>query len=311
MKSTVIIVIIVIVAVCSVVAISMMMSPTPTEKPISDSFDSNKIPIKLTDTIPSEKESPNALTTKEDIVEFSGYSSLFTKYAYKKDFRNMDGELIPIESHFKLKSDMEKTYNEIGFFNEKSNAVVIEPFFTSTAYWEPGFYTYYRNECGIECLTKKVESEKPFGFSASDEGLKILKLLNYHTISDFEIAKNPNIINEYDKVIILHNEYVTKGMFEAITQHPKVIYLYPNALYAEVEYDQENNTITLVRGHGYPEKEIENGFNWEFENTRPHEFDTDCKDWKLYEIDNGLMLNCYPENILFKDMQLLKMIKEY
>ena len=126
------------------------------------------------------------------------------------DFKNINGEMIPIETHFKLKADMQETYNEIGFFNEKSNAVVIIPFFTSTAYWEPGFYTYYRNDCDTECLTKKIDFEKPFGFSASDEGFKILKLLNYNTISDFELAKNPDIINKYDKVIVLHNEYVRR-----------------------------------------------------------------------------------------------------
>jgi len=251
-----------------------------------------------------------SLPSKE-IVEFSGNSPLFTKYAYKNDFRNINGEMIPIETHFKLKTEMQETYNEIGFFNEKSNAIVIAPLFTSTAYWEPGFYTYYRNECGTECLTKKIEFEKPFGFSASDEGFKILKLLNYHTISDFEMAKNPDIINEYEKVIILHNEYVTKEMFKAITQHPKVMYLYPNALYAEVEYNQEDNTITLVRGHGYPEKIINNGFDWEFDNTNPYEFDVECINWKFYEIDNGKMLNCFPENKIYSDLEMLKEIKDY
>ena len=29
------------------------------------------------------------------------------------------------------------------------------------------------------------------------------------------------------------------------------------------------------------------------------------------ELDNGMMLNCYPENIIFTDERLLKMIKEF
>ena len=45
---------------------------------------------------------------------------------------------------------------------------------------------------------------------------------------------------------MLHNEYVTQAMFDAITNHPNVIYLYPNALYAEIEVDYENNLITLI-----------------------------------------------------------------
>ncbi|SMH72213.1 hypothetical protein [Candidatus Nitrosotalea okcheonensis] len=32
----------------------------------------------------------------------------------------------------------------------------------------------------------------------------------------------------------MHNEYVTKKEFDAITSHPDVIFLYPDALYAQV-----------------------------------------------------------------------------
>ena len=82
---------------------------------------------------------------------------------------------------------------------------------------------------------------------------------------------------------MLHNEYVTRTMFDAITSHPNVIYLYPNALYAEIEVDYDNNTITLIRGHNYPESEIVNGFDWEFENTHPYEYDDTCLDMEFYK----------------------------
>ncbi|MGI0021382.1 MAG: hypothetical protein ACRD9Q_00845, partial [Nitrososphaeraceae archaeon] len=59
---------------------------------------------------------------------------------------------------------------------------------------------------------------------------------------------------------------------------------------------------------GYPEAEINNGFDWEFENSHPYEFDKLCEHWELYEIKNGKMLNCYPEFILYKDIALLKAI---
>jgi hypothetical protein len=35
---------------------------------------------------------------------------------------------------------------------------------------------------------------------------------------------------------------------------------YPNSLYAKVSIDYWNNTVTLVRGHGYPYSSIGNGF---------------------------------------------------
>jgi hypothetical protein len=98
-------------------------------------------------------------------------------------------------------------------------------------------------------------------------------------------------------------------MFDAITAHPNVIYLYQNALYAEVKSDYEKNTITLIRGHNYPEKEIKNGFEWEFDNT-PLEYERTCKNIQFYKIGNGWMLNCWPENVIHKSLNFLKTIKD-
>ena len=47
--------------------------------------------------------------------------------------------------------------------------------------------------------------------------VKILNLLGYDSISDLELHKNPSILNKYDKIILLHNEYVSKKMFDAVT----------------------------------------------------------------------------------------------
>jgi hypothetical protein len=106
----------------------------------------------------------------------------------------------------------------------------------------------------------------------------------------------------------LHNEYVTKKIFDAITTHPNVIFLYPNALYAEITI--HNGTMVLVRGHGYPTQTIDNGFDWEFDNTHPYEFDHKCENWRFYKIKNGWQLNCYPEEIIKHNYTLLATIKE-
>jgi hypothetical protein len=66
--------------------------------------------------------------------------------------------------------------------------------------------------------------------------------------------------------------------------------LYPNALYAEVVVDEGKNSMSLVRGHGFPDG-IDNGFDWEFDNTHPFEFDTECDTWEFYDVDNGHMIN--------------------
>ena len=137
-----------------------------------------------------------------------------------------------------------------------------------------------------------------------------MKLLGYPIISDVDVDQNPDILKKYDKVILLHNEYVTKKEFDAITNHPKVIYLYPNALYAEVKTDYQNNSISLIRGHNFPELDIINGFDWKFDNSIM-EYDLDCKEIRFDMIDNGWMLNCYPENLMHQNKVLLKTIKEF
>ncbi len=202
-------------------------------------------------------------------------------------------------------------YAQIGLFLEPQNTVVVFPKFTEAAYNEPGFYTYYRDECDERCLTVKIGNYSPH-YTASKNGFKVLRALGYDYINDVTLAKNPEILESFDKVILLHNEYVTREMFDAITNHPNVIYLYPNALYAEVEYDEKNNTITLIRGHGYPRDNPPiHGFDWEYDNTHPYEYDTDCIGWEFYEIPNGRMLNCYPEFLILKSDSLLRMLKEF
>jgi len=161
------------------------------------------------------------------------------------------------------------------------NAIVILPVFTSIAYSENGFYEYYHNRCD-DCTTVKiVENNYLRFFEASQIGARVLKTLGYKTITDIDFEKNPNIVEKFDTVILLHNEYVTQSMFNAIINHPHVIYLYPNSLYAEIEVNYLKNEITLIRGHGYPTEDVDNGFNWKYDNTRPYEFG---EKWEFYKI---------------------------
>ena len=43
----------------------------------------------------------------------------------------------------------------------------------------------------------------------------------------------------------------------------------------------------------------------------PEEYDVTCKDMKFSKIDNGWMLNCYPENVLHKTKELLAQIRDF
>jgi hypothetical protein len=125
-------------------------------------------------------------------------------------------------------------------------------------------------------------------------------------LKDEDVDKNPDILNQYKRVIVLHNEYVTKKEFDAITSHPDVIFLYPNALYAEVKTDYSQNVITLVKGHGYPDISLKNGFGWKSDNSK-YEYDVNCNNWYFYKsVENKTMLNCYPEYSLLRSEQLIR-----
>ena len=236
-------------------------------------------------------------------------SEFFNVWVYEDDIFFQNGIKVAKSFQFELIEEKNEIYDEIGIINDEVNVVVILPVFTSSAYSEKGFYDYYENKCDNCTTTKIIENDFLEYGTASQMGAKILEKLGYETITDMEVDKNPSILKEFEYIILLHNEYVTQTMFDVITSHPNVIYLYPNALYAKIDVNYETNHITLIRGHGYPSPEINNGFNWEHDNTHPFEYDDDCLNWKFYDIPNGKMLNCYPEKIFPLNKEFLKEIK--
>ncbi len=236
-------------------------------------------------------------------------NSLFNIYGFEEQYEIKNGQKIWNDVKFELNPNNFELYEKLNNASHE-NTVVIFPIFTAAAYYEPGFYTFFRGECNEMCLTVEVQKEYPSDFTSSGNGFQVLKLLKYEILSDIDVDKNPDILKKYDKVILLHNEYVTKKEFDAITNHPKVIYLYPNALYAEVQADYNNRQITLLKGHNFPESEIINGFDWKFDNS-PLEYNVSCKEMGFDRIDNGWMLNCYPEGAIHQSKVLLEMIKEF
>ena len=258
----------------------------------------------------------NDETTQYEIHKIDGKNlikyattDLFDIFSSVEDLSIVYDKLSTKKGLFKLKSNVGSTFSQIKISDEENKPLVIVPIFTASAYAENGFYEFFKGWCDT-CTTTKIVSIEKLDYNSSGNAVQVLKLLGYDSITDIELDQNPNLIAKYNKIIILHNEYVTKNMFNAITSHPNVIYLYPNALYAEINVDYEKNEITLIRGHNYPESEITNGFDWEYENTHPYEYDSECKNWEFYDIHNGKMLNCYPEYRIFQDELLLKTLKE-
>jgi len=189
----------------------------------------------------------------------------------------------------------------------KSDTLVLIPTLTANAYSEGGFYDYFEGRCGVECLTISLDENPNHNYSSSSNGIILLLDKGYDYISD---SSNDVIsqLNNYDTIIILHNEYVTRELFDGITNHPNVFYLYPNALYGEVIIETDPIRITLLSGHGVNGKD--NAFDWEFDNTRPDEFDNECLTAQWFKVDNGYQLNCYPENAIMQMDWIIQFIED-
>ena len=257
---------------------------------------------------------------KHDYVQI--YSALFDTFVHPENYMidDTDGQKKWVSPILGLNPYNMDRYNEIAMWHDDSQrAVVVFPLFTATAYANGGFYDYYAGKCD-SCTTTTIKVAELL-YTSSGNAIQAFDLLGYDVINDSILDQNPTILKKYDKVIILHNEYVTRAMFDAITSHPKVIYLYPNALYAEIDVNYKDNTITLIRGHDYPlEDPVSNGFDWEFDNTHPYEYDNECQSMLLYPIkdprSNGeqhWMSNCYPDLVFYSNDEgaynLLKIIK--
>jgi len=185
---------------------------------------------------------------------------------------------------------------------------VVYPIFTQSAYDWNGFHDYYAGYCD-SCTSVKLHQTYEKTFSSSGNGFRVLEFLGYQVIDDIDIDKNPAILGQFDKVILLHNEFVTLAEFDAIVNHPNVIYLYPNALTSQISVNYETNLISLIRGPAHPTPDVISGFEWKHTNTQ-YEKDWNCNSWNFYKIDNGYMLNCYPETFLPDNgYEILKKLK--
>lgn len=187
-------------------------------------------------------------------------------------------------------------YQEYEKLKSPERTAVIYPIFTQNAYDWGSFHDFYLGRCD-DCTSSEFTTGYEKIYASSGNAYTVLEFLGYTMLDDIQVDKNPNILRQFDKIILLHNEFVTKSEFDAIQNHPNVIYLYPNSLSSEISVDYQTNTLTLLRGPGYPTGDITNAFDWEFDNT-PDLQNWDCLDWEFKQIDNGFMLNCYPEQIM-------------
>tara|TARA_B110000438_G_C15710507_1_gene605118 strand:- start:227 stop:1141 length:915 start_codon:yes stop_codon:yes gene_type:complete len=235
---------------------------------------------------------------------------IYDRYLVEADYV-LWSENIPLNDPIiKFQFDDSITFDKNDTGPANPNTIVIYPTFTSAAYYQPGFYTYFAGACDESCITDLSFASPELKYTSSGMTTQLLRALGYNFISDVDVDKNPEILKNYDTLILLHNEYVTKKMFDAISNHPNIIFLFPNALYAEIEVNHDDQTMTLIRGHNYPQLEIKNGFDYVIEEQfHEYEYDSDCFDWEFAQFENGHALTCYPDAVIWDRPEILAQLK--
>ena len=244
-------------------------------------------------------------------IQFDIEVPYFNAYLSNNDVDRIQKNLPPIDG-VRIILNESTAEQIIDALKPNNNSVVIYPIFTSAAYHEPGFYTYFGGFCDESCITDISFENPEFKYTSSGLTAQILYHVGYDFLTEIEVDQNPELLQNYDTVILLHNEYVTKKMFDTISSHPNLIFLFPNALYAEIDVNYDDNTMTLIRGHQYPPPENPaNGFDYAIEQEfHNYEYDTECLEWQFIEIENGFHLNCYPDGVIHTNLDILLKMKE-
>ena len=247
---------------------------------------------------------------KKNDINFDTYFTENDVLRLKQKLQTQDevsGWSLQDEVRYELSSEKLELYEKL---KPNKNTIVIYPIFTSAAYSDNGFYDYYSGDCDESCLNNISFENPEFTYESSGITTQILHILGYNFITDIDVDKNPEILQKYETVILLHNEYVTQKMFDSISSHPNLIFLSPNSLYALIEVNYDNNTITLIRGHDYPPGAA-NAFGYEIEEKfHKYESDGDCVDWEFFKIEDGYHLNCYPDGSIHYNLELIAKIKD-
>jgi len=209
------------------------------------------------------------------------------------------------------------------------STVVIYPQYTAAAYSEGGFYDYYSGECDIECLTVGY-SNTDMMYRSSGITTQLLYQLGYDIITDSEVDQDPFVLQQYDRLILLHNEYITPPMYDAIMRHQFVIHLFPNSVFSIIESDHHSKEITLIADFrlrdlgygGFVHSDVSDRLGLVMSNStnmfmyspeieyHEKEFDTNCIGWEFAKVHNGYHLTCYPDVAIIDNLDILQELRE-
>jgi hypothetical protein len=175
-----------------------------------------------------------------------------------------------------MRASSEQTSNLINntFNNDTTNIALVKPTFRNAAY-DNSFYVFYALNTGVSgnqnitkylnLLTSKVDNNIPITPGSITPLMKNIEWLMPHYnimlltdigVHNGSIFKDDNkLSNKFDVIILGHQEYVTQEEYNNLKRFVAnggiLILPYSNIFYAEVSYDKNSQSITLVKGHGW------------------------------------------------------------
>jgi hypothetical protein len=112
--------------------------------------------------------------------------------------------------------------------------------------------------------------------------------------------------NAFDILVLFHNEYVTQNEYDNLRQFVKnggtILFMDANVFRAEVNYDKDNHTVTLVKGH-----------DWQFDGKAarrsvPERWYYETKEWmgsNFLDIDANAIFANNPFNYIHSEEQFV------
>jgi hypothetical protein len=193
---------------------------------------------------------------------------------------------VPIKYVDAVDNNISKVDTELGQKIQSSDKKIgfIEPTFTYAAYNNNSFYNFYAKYSpqiqfspnltiysDLNLLKNKSVPHERFWYF-SDPSSPTIPYKEYfdllldhvkkfdHNVTNLTDADvhhgkifQSNGKNLYDVLFLFHNEYVTQSEYNNLKQFVinggTLIFTEANSLFAEVSYDDKNDTITLVKGH--------------------------------------------------------------
>ena len=100
-------------------------------------------------------------------------------------------------------------YQEYEKLKAPENTAIIYPIFTQNAYDWGSFHDFYLGRC-TDCINVELSTGFEKLYASSGNAFAVFEFLGYDIINDIQVDKDPKILENYDKIILLHNEFVTK-----------------------------------------------------------------------------------------------------